>query len=132
MSLREMMDHDHVVEVGHGGAVRVLPYGESPCVPEIDLDANWDEHGDPHVHPDHERGFVGAMRAKGWDVFEGRVSHGVYLGPIIHDTYYIGGALEEIIRDRPGFWVRVSVETFPPDGGESAAAGWALLHRESE
>lgn len=132
MELRKIMQPDHVVRILDDGTVDNPGNMPHVRVPEAILGACWDEHGDPHVHFGHETEFVRRMDREGWEVFQGRVSHGVRLGPVIDDTYYIGGALEEIIRDRPGFWVRHPVDLFPPDGGEPVAAGWALLHREAE
>lgn len=129
MTLQEMMEMNQVVEIGRDGTARKIPYGESPHIPEIDLQADWDECGDPHTTNRHEREFVHAMHASGWDVFQGLVTHGVYLGPVIHPSYYIGGSLEEIIRGRPGLWVQVPVDMYPPGEGEPTSAGWAILYR---
>lgn len=134
MNLQEIMKSDHVVRILDDGTVDNPGNVPHVRVPEAILDARWDEHGDPHVYPDHEKGFVERMSREGWDVFQGRVSHGVHLGPVIHDSYYIGGSLEEIIRETPGFWVSVVVDMIREDerGNHRIPAGWALLHREAD
>jgi hypothetical protein len=57
-----------------------------------------------------------------------RAGHG-YHGIVMHSSEYIGGALETHIRETPGLWVAVTVET---DDDDEQAAGWALAYRAED
>jgi hypothetical protein len=128
-SLNDIMEFDHVIQVLEDGTI--LDEVEGVWAPEIHSDAEWDEYGDAHVSDANERDLVTYVRTQGWDLFQGRVSHGVSLGPVIDSSYFIGGSLEERIRETPGYWVAVTVDVQPDDeDAESQPHGWALAHRE--
>ena len=105
------------------------------------------------ISDDQERDMVKTVkRDTGWDVLTGWALGGGVA--IMHNSQYIGGDLEEHIKETPGLWAIASIEMHPrhceagddgmpcadytarekcehADGArESEAAGWALIHKE--
>lgn len=117
MDLKDIMEFDHVIRVHEDGSIThpdVYP-------PEVYMDATWDEHGDAHTNSTNDRDMMAYLKTQGWDVLTGWTSQYGYNGPIMHVSEFIGGRLEEHIRENPGMYVRMIVEIWPPnsvDGGE--------------
>lgn len=86
---------------------------------------------DGQILVEHERHLIQDALREGWTVQTGWSRQYNYSGPIMHPSEYIGGALEEHIRETDGYWTWVAAECWPVDGSdETECAGWLLLHRE--
>lgn len=119
-TLNDLMQCDHVIRVREDGTIddRV----EGVWAPEVHIDT--DEDG--QITREHEQQMIRDVESEGWQLLTGWT--GQYLSahsPIMHPSEYIGGALEEHIRETPGLYAAVSVE----DGTEEGV-GWAVAYRE--
>ena len=137
--IRELMDFDHVVAVMPDG--RVIDHDETfqPLgvhAPEtfIDYDGPFAE---AQIPDQYERDMAGYLRSQGWEVLGGWSGDpGPYL---LRDDQFIGGALEQRIREEPGYWVRLTVEIHPSEddpeheknggNGESERVGWIVARK---
>lgn len=121
-TLNDLMQIDHVVRVREGGAIDDDVIGV--WAPEFSVST--DEDG--QILADHERDMIADVERQGWTLLRGWTRQ--YMAgntPTMHESEYIGGALEEHIRETPGLYCAVAVETGPDDN----APGWAVAYRES-
>ncbi len=105
-SLNEIMSFDHVIRVDDKGNIT-------------------DEHN--IYAPDL---LDGELDSSKWEFFStGYTGQDSYNGPIMHDSEYIAGRLEEDIRDMPGVYVAIiSYYTDQDDEeGELLLEGWAVV-----
>lgn len=125
--LNRVMEFDHVIRVRPDGTVDEHP---EPHVYAPESVIETDEDG--QILAGHETAWIEYLRSQGWEPERGWTGQYGYAGPIMHPSEYIGGHLADHILETPGLWVAVSVECIPWDeDGESDAAGWAVLYRES-
>lgn len=137
MELNDQMTLGHVVYVRRDG--RVVDANRS-YAPEINCDYSG-PFAEAQILDEHERAMIENAKGQGWTIQTGwsYQNSGRYNGPIMHPSEYIGGSLENHIRETPGLWVAESVELHPGEedpeyndgNGESEAAGWVLAHREA-
>lgn len=124
MTLNDLMEFDHVVYSDGLGNVTDWVTGEfwAPA-PYVDLDADGQMVSlDPRDI--HDQG--------DWGLLNGFSGQDGYAGPIMHESEYVGGALERHIRENAGYYVVVEVMGFgPDDDGESESCGWAVAYREA-
>lgn len=134
--LNELMQFDHVVRVMDDGEItddRELTAGI--CAPESYMDADWDDHGDGHVMKAHQGAWKDAMDRAGWEYITPRREFGRYGEPFMDNHELIGEYnFGEDMRERPGYYVAVTIEMLPPEGDERDhnAYGWAVLYRDAE
>lgn len=120
-SLDDIMSIDHVIRILPGGIID----DNVPGVwsPEVHIDTD----DDGQILDAHEKTMIEELRAQGWEPLNGWSGQYSYSGPIMHASEYIGGGLEKHIRETPGFYVAVAVETDDADD----PAGWLCLYRET-
>lgn len=102
MNLNDRMEFDHCIEVMADGAV----------IDRTDLYS-------PEVYEDYV--------SEGWTLLTGFTQQYGYNGPHMHDSEYVGGALERHILSTPGIYV-VTVAT-DSDGED---LGWVVAFKESD
>jgi len=109
-SLSSIMDFDHIVTVHEDGSVTDGP--NSISAPEL-----WE----------------GKLDSSEWELLSGFSSQagsgpsGRYMGPIMHNSEFIGGYLEDHILSHPGIYVAIVSNYFPEeDDGETEMDGWAV------
>jgi hypothetical protein len=123
MREREMND---IMELGH--VIRIEPdcsiTDSVPGVyaPELLMSV----HDGGQILADDERDYIDQAERQGWSLERGWTNQERYAGVVMHASEYIGGGLEDHIRETPGLWVAISVET---DDSDENAAGWALAYR---
>lgn len=123
MDLCEIMEFDHVIRVHEDGSIT----HPDVYAPEVYMDATWDEHGDAHTSDQDDRDMITYLKTQGWDVLTGWTGQYSYNGPVMHESEFIGGRLEEHIRETPGMYVRLAVEITPPgEDSESEYIGWIV------
>lgn len=125
-TLNSLMQFDHVIRVHEDGRITddVDTSKREHWAPEALM--NTDEDGS--FTSDAETDMITAARDAGWEIQTGWT--GQYLSggsAIMHDAEYIGGALEQHIRETPGVWVAVAVSTLDDD---DAPCGWIIAHRD--
>ena len=113
IDLSDLMDFDHVITVGRDGTISD---GNGLYAPEVYID-----DGDP---------FWGA--GNGWEVLRGFTGQQGYHGHVMHASEYIGGGLEDHIRQNPGNYAVVEVRD--EDGGfpDGDPVGWAVAFKPLE
>lgn len=139
--IRDLMQFDHVVAVMPDG--RVIDTDErfnllDEHAPEVVIDYEG-SFADAQISKDHDADMVEYLKSQGWEVLSGYSGQHGYSGPIMHTSEFIGGALEERIREEPGFWVALTVEIHPSENdpehedndgsGESEYVGWIVARK---
>lgn len=109
-TLNEIMAFDHVVLVRPDGTVDEKPQN-APWAPDYA-----DDYIDGHPR--------WTVMTHGWSRQCG------YSGPVMHNSEYIGGALERFILETPGWWVAVPAQWWNADEQEYDIEGWVLFHSE--
>lgn len=102
-TLNDIMEFDHVIQVHEDGTITDAPSNVwAPGLYDDELD---DDR---------------------WTLMKGYSGQHMYSGPIMHNSEYIGGRMEQDIREAPGYYVAlVNVDT--EDDGNSE--GWAVAYR---
>jgi hypothetical protein len=115
--LNDVMEFDHVVQVGEGGAVTDA---EGVYAPELHMETD----DDGQILDAHERDYIEQARRQGWQLLTGWTGQYGYRGPVMHSSEFVGGALAEHILETPGTYVVTAVET------DDEPAGWVVAYRE--
>lgn len=118
MKLNDLMEYDHVIQVHADGD---LSEPRDVYAPEVHVDTD----ADGQILAEHDAAMVASVKTQGWELMSGYTGQYLYHGPVMHPSEYIGGQLEQDIRETPGYYVAVTVET---DGGESA--GWVVARKD--
>jgi len=121
-SLNEIMSLGHVIRVNDDGTITEPVSGV--YAPDLLMSV----HEDSQILDDDERDYIAQAKRQGWRLERGWTGQYGYAGVCMHPSEYIGGALEDHIRETPGLWVAITVET---DDDDEDAAGWAVAYRES-
>lgn len=137
-TLNEQMTIDHVVRILADGTV-ASGYQKGVYAPEIYCDYSG-AFADAQILDEHERDMIANVESQGWALETGWTGQYSYNGVIMHASEFIGGRLEEHIRETPGYWVALAVEIHPNEddpeydngNGESDAAGWVLAYRPDQ
>lgn len=137
--IRDLMQFDHVVAVMPDG--RVIDTDEhfnllDVHAPEVVMDYDG-PFADAQLSKQHDADMVAYLKSQGWEVLNGYSGQHSYSGPVMHTSEFIGGALEERIREEPGFWVALTVDIHPKEddpeynngSGESDAVGWIVARK---
>lgn len=128
-TLNDIMSFGHLIKVGENGFLDDYHIEDQVkfYAPES-VDVEVDEDG--QILDEHEKAMVEAQERAGWTFFtKGYSAQDRYAGPIMHSSEFIGGGLERDIREQPGYYVAVTVDT--DEDTEDNCAGWAVLYRES-
>lgn len=122
--LNDLMQFDHIVKVGPDGAV-----SDGDISAYFELSTYKGDDGEWHENfqlPD------------GWELLRGFTGQYSYNGPVMHPSEFIGGGLERHIRETPGYYVALTVESdcgyTEPNCTEDAGCdcepdGWAVAYR---
>ena len=126
MELRELMEFGQIVRSnGYGRVVEVDPYDPDEDVDRVEgfivvpLD-------DGQMHDDNID--MASADLHEWELLRGFTGQYCYNGPVMHDSEYIGGYLEQFIRETPGYFVAVMIDGLDEDD-EIVPVGWAVAHK---
>lgn len=119
-SLNSDMQPDHVVQINEDGAVED---GHVQGVYAPELHVGTDE--DDQILPEHDKALMEDATRQGWTLLRGWSQQDGYGGPLMHPSEFVGGRLEDHIRENPGLYVAVVIDT---EGDQPA--GWAIAYRE--
>lgn len=137
--INELMEFDHVVAVMPDGRVINVDEGFNyldEYAPEVTIDYDG-PFADAQISEQHDAAMVENLRDQGWEVLTGYSGQYSYAGPVMHNSEFIGGGIEDRIREEPGYWVALTVEIHPkkddPEyrngSGESDGAGWIVARK---
>lgn len=137
--INELMEFDHVVAVMPDGRVIDTDEGYNHLdvhAPEVVIDYDG-PFADGQILDEHDAAMVEYLRIQGWEVLTGYSGQHGYSGPVMHTSEFIGGGIEDRIREEPGYWVALTVEIHPKEddpeyndgNGESEAAGWVVARK---
>lgn len=116
MNLNETMSFDHVIRV-RDGVVEDMNPGSPGYVYAPEL--YWGG-GEPDLTPQN------------WTLLTGYSGQYRYSGPIMHESEFIGGQLEQDILAQDGYYVAVVCYDLDlEDGEDDKIAGWAVAYREA-
>lgn len=103
-TLNDIMSFDHVIEVQSDGGI----------IARSDIFA-------PELHD-------GEVQSTNWELLDGYSGQDRYSGPIMHNSEFIGGRMEEDIRSNPGVYVALVCTWLDAedDDDEDAVEGWAV------
>lgn len=118
--LDEIMSFDHVVRVSDDGTVSDDVQGV--YAPELLMSTD----ADGSILADDEADYIAQAERQGWELLKGFTRQHGYRGVGMHASEYIGGALEDHIRETPGLYVAIEIETDDDDLPD----GWAVAYRE--
>ncbi len=123
-SLDAMLSIDEVIQVWDEHVFRV----RGIRVPEAMIATADDDCGS--ILDEHEQALIADFRRQGWELETGWTSQqgNHRRSPLMHPSEYVGGPLEEHIRETPGLWVAVAVYA---EGDGQPTGYWAIAHRES-
>jgi hypothetical protein len=120
-TLNDQMQVDHVIRINPHGEV---DEGNVQGVYAPELHVGCDEDG--QVLPEHDRQLIEDAGAQGWTLLAGWTGQSGYNGPVMHPSEFVGGQLEDHIRETPGLYVAVVIDT-----EDEKPAGWAIAYRET-
>jgi hypothetical protein len=124
--LNERMDFEHIIKVDESGNI---------------TDAEIDAYFDLHViltDPDKWEWVDEFTIPEGWNLLNGFSGQYGYSGPVMHPSEYVGGRLEAHIRETPGYYVCLVVESdcqytqefcSEESGCDCEPAGWAIAYK---
>ena len=147
--LNDIMEFDHVIRVSPDGTIDAHPSRTYPLTPHAPESVIFTRH-DGQISAADEDAWAERVRAQGWEPERGWTGQYSYSGAFMHASEYVGGHLEDHIRQTPGLWVAVVVsclvddadpadEDHDPDDCDTCAdrdaaeeepAGWAVLHMD--
>lgn len=139
--INELMEFDHVVAVMPDGRVIDVDEGFNHLdvyAPEVVIDYDG-PFAEAQISKQHDADMVESLREQGWEVLSGYSGQHGYSGPVMHRSEFIGGGIEDRIREEPGYWVALTVEIHPGEddpehesnggNGESEAVGWIVARK---
>lgn len=123
------MEFDHVIRIDvYGNAIDVA----GVHAPEVVVECDDDDAGSITLQAEAE--MVHYVERQGWELMTGYTGQYLYHGPIMHTSEYVGGRLEEDIRETPGLYVVVEVTgLYATEEQEEAQAsqpiGWVVARK---
>lgn len=106
MTLNDIMEFDQVIRVHEDGTITNEDGVYAPSLYEGELDS------------------------PGWKLLDGYSAQDHYSGPIMHDSEFIGGPMEDDIRSTPGVYVAIVSYYFPEKPDEDLGVeGWAVARQ---
>lgn len=118
--LNDVMEFGHVIRVQDGKVHEDVPNQREFWAPELHWEG--DDGNATHV-------FQPYTPDSGWTLLDGYSGQWRYSGPIMHQSEYIGGRMEQDILARDGYYVALVCDTLPDGDEESEPAGWAVAYR---
>lgn len=118
VSLNDLMEFDHVIEVHKDGTITEPDYRSNPA-----------------VNPELNDGVLDQMLGESWRLVGNSRQQGG--GQIMHDSEFIGGGLADMILESPGLYVVIACtwacnEDHEHDGCDNIMEGWGLAHLPTE
>lgn len=123
-TLNDLMQIDHVIRVNADGSI-----DEPTGVYAPELSIGCDDDG--QISEEDDQDMIDYAQQVGWTLLTGWTGQEGYRGPLMHASEYVGGALEQHIRDTPGLWVATAIYTDDDSNGDNDLAGWVLAYRAS-
>lgn len=106
-ALNDLMEFDHVIHVHDDGTITDGPPGVYA----------------PNLYDDE-------IDDESWSLLDGYSGQDRYAGPVMHNSEFIGGRMEEDIRAQPGLYVAIVAYWPTDDEDEDNVEGWAVAYRE--
>lgn len=131
--LNDLMEMEHVIRVEDDGTITENVPGV--YAPESVINADWDRYGDAHVLNEHRKEFREGMKRAGWEMVRPRRAFGTYGDGFMDSAEYIGGFLEEDLRETPGVYVAVVIGVLAQedddryDNEDPEPYGWTVLRK---
>jgi len=114
-TLSDIMDFGHVIRVRRDGAISDA--GAGIYAPELvqyqSADGTWTED----------------LGNDDWELLDGFTGQCGYSGPMMHQSEYIGGRLEDHIRANPGLYVAIYPAVCDDLDPDAEADSWAVAYR---
>lgn len=101
-SLNDIMEFDHIIRVNSDGTI------------DEDLDVSTMDSGSYFDLAVDEDGTDIFEMSEGWELLRGFTGQYSYNGPVMHPREFIGGRLEQHIRETPGYYVVLIVNALEP------------------
>jgi len=111
--LNSVMEFDHPVRIGQDGQVS----SAGVYAPEV----SWSSLDD-----DPDSAMVDYLASQGWSALSGYTGQYAYRGPVMHQSEYVGGALERDMMADPGVYAIVAVD----DIEDGALVGWLVVRKD--
>lgn len=105
-TLNDVMEIDHVIQVHPDGSITDAP----------------DDIWAPSMYD-------GETDDERWTLMNGYSGQHAYSGPIMHDSEFIGGRMEQDIREAPGFYVALANTYFGAHEKDDVMEGWGVAFR---
>lgn len=109
VNLNDIMEFDHVIRVHEDGTITDEPDVYAPNLLDDQLDDNT------------------------WTLLDGYSGQDRYSGPIMHNSEFIGGRMEDDIRENPGVYVAIVSYYSPSETDDSdhdsIVEGWAVARK---
>ena len=105
-TLNDLMDFDCVVQVDADGNVKPLMLVHAPELVD------------------------GELLAESWTLLDGFSGQQGYSGPLMHQSEYVGGGLEDWILAHPGQYVTLVNTYSDPENAVYADTEWAIAFRD--
>ena len=83
-----------------------------------------DEYGS--ILKEHEDDYIEQARGQGWEILSGWTGQYGYHGICLHESEFVGGGLETHIRENPGLYVVLTVDT---ENNEDSPTEWVVAYR---
>lgn len=132
-NLNDQMDFDHVIRITEAGTVTE----PSPAVsaPRVEVECLDDDAGS--ITKEAEDAMIAMVEEQGWELMTGYTGQYSYRGPIMHQSEYVGGGLEDDIRATPGLYVVVEpTGLYPTEEAEERCGdvpiGWVIARKVDE
>jgi hypothetical protein len=123
-TLNDIMTFDQVIRVHPDGTIEDSVPGVD--APQLYMDTVDDECGS--ILPEHEADYIKQAEGQGWEILSGWTGQYGYSGICMHASEFVGGGLEDHIRETPGLYVVLTVDTDDEDGPTE----WVIAYRAEE
>lgn len=107
-ALNDIMEFEHVIRVHEDGTITHERDVHAPSLLDDELDSDR------------------------WTLLDGYSGQDRYSGPIMHNSEFIGGTMEQDIRSTPGVYVAIVSNYIDDDDDEIEAEGWAVAKLKEE
>jgi hypothetical protein len=120
-TLNDIMTFDQVIRVRPDGTIEDNVPGV--YAPQLYMQTADDEYGS--ILKEHEDDYIKQAAGQGWEILSGWTGQYGYHGICLHASELVGGGLETHIRETPGLYVTLTVDTDDEDGPTE----WVVAYR---